>query len=1113
MKSTKQYFLKAFLLLLVFSFKFNISSAEVSLTIIGEDKEISQDFVKGLKRYLPEFSHVYYHHKDSKIRDVLKELQLSYLPVIIYDKDKLDSADKELLKKKRLITKEGDYSIFSPSRLHYVTNVHLLNRKPIPNQLGIFAMSMCPYGQRAQRQITRLIEENDLPIELKSYFVVNLRDGRITSMHGPNEVEEDIHQLLIKEYWPEKLSKYLLLTEEMSRFEALDKAGLSYKKISNLREEGEELLKENMKVAQELGVRASPTFLWENVYLISGLNKIIEILEQKKVKADKETDLPSGRKKIPGQLGMFIMSMCPYGERAQRQITKFIKENNLPIDLKLYFIADIKEGVVTSMHGPDEVEEDIHQLLIQKYWPEKLSKYLLLTEEMSRFEALEKVGVSYKKINNLRERGEELLKENIKVAQELGVSASPTFLYENVSIISGIDKIMEILEQERVKIHEKTHPLIEYKIIDSGDSKSSQNIITLLKEDFRLQGSSIPIGSPLAEEYIERFKVDYLPFVLIKKSGDLALQRVLRKKLGWEERDKGFVMPKESVLGISPVYYLNREKKEDQVDVIAGRRELNKFRDSSFIKVLSDLGIKVNFHKQGIFFKSGLYKELGIKKLPLILWENRYLVSDFKQLSGLPEVKQKFENLRTDRRIILDFFSSPSCRFCKTVENKVLPQMIERYGDLLDIVKFDTSQPRKYKFLLRIEEYFDIDETGIPKIFLGKRVLTGKNGIESGLEMEILNALFSGTQIFNNTSEPVKIDCFYNLSYIQKNKDAEYIWDEFLPLIEKRYKDRIKLIKYDIAKKKNFDLMLQMKKQISERKSYFTPKVFIAGSILEVADDIKQNMDLLIQEELLSSSKEQGENIFVSKISKFTLPAIIGAGLLDGINPCAFTVIIFFISFLVMAGYKKKEMFYVGNAFIFAVFLTYLLIGLGLFAAFYRLAFYKTVSGIFRYIIIGIVFLLAGLNLYDYLIYKIKRTPKNLILQLPVRIKFLIKKVIGRGYRGQDAEPQGIMRLTAIALSVGFIVSILESVCTGQVYFPTVAFLAQLPGIMKIRALSYLLVYNLMFIIPLVIIFMLGLLGVSSGQFERFLKHNLGKIKIVTAVLFLFLGYILIVLY
>jgi len=943
MRSKKWNFLKAGLLLSAFLLVSRISSAEISLTVIGESKKISQDFAEGLGQYLPQFNHTYYNYKNPKAQSIFKKLNLSYLPVVIYDKDKLSETDKEFLKKKRLITQKGDYNIFPFSQLHYITKTHLLNRRHIPNQLSLF-----------------------------------------------------------------------------------------------------------------------------------------------------------------------VMSMCPYGERAEWRIIKFIKENKLPVKVKLYFIAGIENGHISSMHGADEVEEDIHQLLIGKYWPDKLYDYLLLTEKVSHFEALKKAGISYGRISRLREEGEGLLRENLRVAQDLDIHASPTFLWENVYLISGLDNVMDILEGVKNKEYKKTHPVAEYKIIGLEDYDSSGNIFSLLRKYFRLKGTFIPFTTSLAEKYIDKFKIKCLPFISIKKGDNASVDNILRSKLKWEERNDMFIMPEERVLEVSPIYYLSREKKLNQVDIIAGRKELNKFKNSSFVKILSDSGINVKLHKVGIIFKTELYRELGVKKLPLILWGNQYLVSNFRQLLKLPEVKEKFKKLKTDRKIILDFFSSPSCHFCHAVETEVFPRIMERYGNLINIVKFDISQPRKYKFLLKMEKHFDTNESGVPKIFLGKEVLIGKNNIEQKLKMEILNILFSGAQIFNNPSEPVKIDYFYNPSYIRHNKKAAYIYNEFLPEIEKRYQGKIRIIKHNITKKEEFDLMLHETKQVLGKEDYFTPKIFIAGNLLEGTDAIKQNMDLFIQEVLLPASKGQKEDIFVSKISEFTLPAVIGAGLLDGINPCAFTVIIFFISFLAMAGYKKKEMFYVGNSFIFAVFLTYLLIGLGLFTAFYRLAFYKTLSGVLRYLIIGIVFLLAGLNLYDYLVYKTKKTPKNLILQLPGRIKFLIKKTIGKGYRDKQ---QGIIKLIFVALSVGFVVSILESVCTGQVYFPTVAFLTQLPGIMKMKALGYLFIYNLMFIVPLIAIFMLGMLGVSSGQFERFMKDNLGKIKISTAVLFFLLGYILIVVY
>jgi hypothetical protein len=51
-----------------------------------------------------------------------------------------------------------------------------------------------------------------------------------------------------------------------------------------------------------------------------------------------------------------------------------------------------------------------------------------------------------------------------------------------------------------------------------------------------------------------------------------------------------------------------------------------------------------------------------------------------------------------------------------------------------------------------------------------------------------------------------------------------------------------------------------------------------------------------------------------------------------------------------------------------------------------------------------------------------------------------------------------------------------------------------------------------MFIVPLVIVFLLGLWGVTSDQFAKFMKKHLGKIKLATAFLFIFLAYILLVL-
>ncbi|MFA5351292.1 MAG: hypothetical protein WC357_08220, partial [Candidatus Omnitrophota bacterium] len=242
--------------------------------------------------------------------------------------------------------------------------------------------------------------------------------------------------------------------------------------------------------------------------------------------------------------------------------------------------------------------------------------------------------------------------------------------------------------------------------------------------------------------------------------------------------------------------------------------------------------------------------------------------------------------------------------------------------------------------------------------------------------------------------------------------------------------------------------------------------------------------------------------------------SVIIAGLEDGINPCAFTVIVFFISFLSAQGYRKKELFFIGTAFILSVFLTYLCIGLGVFNFFYRFRGFWAITHLLN-ITIGLASILFGIfAVYDFIKFKKTGSTEQLILQLPKAVKERIHKVVGFFYRKSSQEKQqnsspGLGKLLASAFISGFLVSLLEAVCTGQVYLPTIAFVLKASSF-KLQALGYLLLYNIMFIVPLITIFVFALMGTTSTQFSGFIKKHLGLIKIFMAVLFFILGLFLI---
>jgi len=69
-----------------------------------------------------------------------------------------------------------------------------------------------------------------------------------------------------------------------------------------------------------------------------------------------------------------------------------------------------------------------------------------------------------------------------------------------------------------------------------------------------------------------------------------------------------------------------------------------------------------------------------------------------------------------------------------------------------------------------------------------------------------------------------------------------------------------------------------------------------------------------------------------------------------------------------------------------------------------------------------------------------------------------------------------------MAAATGFLVSVLELACTGQIYLPTLIFISHVPEL-RANALIYLLVYNFMFVIPLIVVFSpIGVPAPSNGQ-------------------------------
>lgn len=270
-------------------------------------------------------------------------------------------------------------------------------------------------------------------------------------------------------------------------------------------------------------------------------------------------------------------------------------------------------------------------------------------------------------------------------------------------------------------------------------------------------------------------------------------------------------------------------------------------------------------------------------------------------------------------------------------------------------------------------------------------------------------------------------------------------------------------------------------------------------NIVNTIENIKQK-EFPPPWERIREDKATVQDRLIERFQSFGIGAIAISGLIDGINPCAFATIIFFISYLTLVNRKGRELLWVGGMFTLAVFITYFLIGTGALKVVTTLSFLPLARKIFCFVTAGIGFVLGCISLSDYIKFKKTGQSSEATLQLPPKIKQLIHSTIRKNVKTQH--------FVIMAAATGFLVSILELACTGQIYLPTLIFISHVPEL-RANALIYLLVYNFMFVIPLIIVFLFTYWGTSSQQWAEITKKNFGKMKLLMTILFFGLAILL----
>ena len=216
-------------------------------------------------------------------------------------------------------------------------------------------------------------------------------------------------------------------------------------------------------------------------------------------------------------------------------------------------------------------------------------------------------------------------------------------------------------------------------------------------------------------------------------------------------------------------------------------------------------------------------------------------------------------------------------------------------------------------------------------------------------------------------------------------------------------------------------------------------------------------------------------------LTKISLPLILVSGLVDGFNPCAFSLLVFFISFLLGLQKTRGNILWMGAAYIAGNFIMYLALGLGLLQAISFLGIEHPIGKLGTALLI----VLGLLNLRDAFSWGEE------LLKFPKRAVPTVKALTSKG-------------VIPAALVLGGFVSMLEFACSGGVYVGILVLLSSSARFWE--GVGYLLLYNLAFVVPLVVILLVGSRAETLARIDEWRVIRRRQMKAIGGAFMILLG-------
>ncbi len=209
---------------------------------------------------------------------------------------------------------------------------------------------------------------------------------------------------------------------------------------------------------------------------------------------------------------------------------------------------------------------------------------------------------------------------------------------------------------------------------------------------------------------------------------------------------------------------------------------------------------------------------------------------------------------------------------------------------------------------------------------------------------------------------------------------------------------------------------------------------------------------------------------------------VVISALVDSVNPCAFSVLLLTIAFFFSVGKSRRKILEAGGLYIFGIFLTYLLIGLGI----------TQVLSLF-----GVPHLMTKVGATIVIVWAALDLIGEYFPRFPIQLKI----------------PQAAHRRMAVliekgtiptALALGVLVGLTEFPCTGGPYLFILGLLHDHTTFYS--GLWYLVLYNIIFVAPLVVVLVLGSDRALLAKVQNWKKANTHAFRVWMGVIMLLLG-------